>query len=63
MEQPPSFEEPKRPNHVYNDFEALCGLKQTPHAWYEKLRDFLLSKYFKIGKVDTTLFTKRIGKD
>ena len=28
-----------------------------------RLRDFLLSKGFKMGKVDTTLFTKKIGKD
>jgi len=27
------------------------------------LRDFIISKGFKIGKVDTTLFTKAIGKD
>jgi hypothetical protein len=25
--------------------------------------DFLLSKGFMMGKVDTTLFTKKIGKD
>ena len=30
---------------------------------YERLRDFLLSKGFMMGKVDTTLFTKKIGKD
>jgi hypothetical protein len=63
VEQPPGFEDPKRPKHVYKLSKALCGLKQPPHAWYERLRDFLLSKDFKIGKVDTTLFTKRIGKD
>jgi transposase InsO family protein len=63
VEQPPGFENPKKPNHVYKLFKALYGLKQAPHAWYERLRDFLLSKDFKIGKVDTTLFTKRIGKD
>jgi hypothetical protein len=28
-----------------------------------RLRDFLLSKGFKMGRVDTTLFTKKIGKD
>ena len=28
-----------------------------------ELRDFLLSKGFIMGKVDTTLFTKKIGKD
>jgi hypothetical protein len=38
-------------------------LKQAPRAWYERLRDFLLSNGFKIGKVDTTLFTKKIGND
>jgi hypothetical protein len=41
----------------------LYGLKQAPRAWYERLRDFLLSKGFKMGKVDTTLFTKNIGID
>ena len=51
------------PNHVYKLKKALYGLKQAPRAWYERLMDFLLSKGFKIGKVDTTLFTKKIGKD
>jgi hypothetical protein len=41
----------------------LYGLKQAPRAWYERLRDFLLSKGFIMGKVDTTLFTKKIGND
>jgi hypothetical protein len=41
----------------------LYGLKQAPRAWYKRLRDFLLSKEFKMGKVDTTLFTKKIGND
>jgi hypothetical protein len=48
---------------VYKISEALYGLKQAPRAWYERLRDFLLSKGFKIGKVDTTLFTKKIRND
>jgi hypothetical protein len=47
---------------VFKLSKALYGLKQAPRAWYEKLRDFLLFKDFKIGKVDTTLFTKIIGK-
>ena len=63
VEQPPGFEDPKNPNHVYKPSKALYGLKQAPRAWYERLRDFLLSKDFKIGKVDTTLFTKIIGDD
>ena len=63
VEQPPGFEDRKHPNHVYRLFKALYGLKQAPRAWYERLRDFLEEKGFKIGRVDTTLFTKTIGDD
>jgi len=63
VEQPLSFEDDKKPNYVYKLRNALYGLKQAPRAWYERSRDFLLSKGFKMGKVDTTLFTKKIGKD
>jgi hypothetical protein len=48
---------------VYKLKKTLYGLKQAPRAWYERLRDFLLSKGFKMGKVDTTLFTEKIGQD
>lgn len=63
VEQQPSFEHPKNPYHVYKLSKALYGLKQAPRAWYEHLRDFLLSKWFKIGKVDTTLFTKVLNDE
>jgi hypothetical protein len=63
IEQPPGFEDPTRTNYVYKLSKALYGSKQAPRAWCEWLRDFLLSKGFKIGKVDTTLFTKKIGND
>jgi hypothetical protein len=63
VEQPLGFDDDKKPNHVYKLKKALYGLKQEPRAWYERLRDFLLSKGFKMGKVDTTLFTKKIGQD
>ena len=43
--------------------KALYGLKQAPRTWYERLCKFLLEKGFKMGKVDTTLFTKTKGKD
>ena len=48
------------PNHVYRLSNALYGLKQAPRAWYERLRDFLIEKGFTNGKVDTTLFTKKL---
>jgi hypothetical protein len=60
--QPPNFEDEK-PNHVYKLRKALYGLKQALRAWYERLRDFLLSKGFIMGRVDTTLFTKKIEKN
>ncbi|KAK1684971.1 hypothetical protein QYE76_045819 [Lolium multiflorum] len=58
--QPPGFEDPCRPNHVYLLHKALYGLKQAPRAWYELLRDFLLHDGFCMGTVDSTLFTKRV---
>jgi hypothetical protein len=58
--QPPGFEDPNFPNRVYKLHKALYGLKQAPRAWYEFLRDFLLTDGFEIGKVDSTLFTKRV---
>ncbi|WVZ58838.1 hypothetical protein U9M48_009064 [Paspalum notatum var. saurae] len=63
VEQPPGFEDPNHPNHVYRLFKALYGLKQAPRAWYERLRDFLIEKGFTIGRVDTTLFIKKTDND
>ena len=60
IDQPPVFEDPRYPNHVYRLSKALYGLKQAPRAWYERLWDFLIEKGFTIGKVDTTLFTKKL---
>jgi hypothetical protein len=41
--------------------KALYGLKHAPRAWYERLWNFLIEKGFIIGKVDTTLFTKKLN--
>jgi hypothetical protein len=43
--------------------KALYGLKQALRAWYERLHDFLIEKGFKIGTVDTTIFTKKHNSD
>jgi hypothetical protein len=63
VEQPSNFESEEYPNHVYKLYKALCELKQTPKAWYECLRDFLIDNGLRIGKADSTLFTRRMGND
>jgi hypothetical protein len=59
VEQPPGFKDDRYPDHVYKLSKALYGLKQAPRAWYECLRDFLLSNAFKVGKA-VLLFLLRI---
>jgi hypothetical protein len=63
VEQPPGFEDSEYPNHVYKLSKVLYGLKQAPRAWYECLRDFLITNGLKVGKADPTLFTKTVAKD
>jgi hypothetical protein len=63
LEQPPDFKSEGYPNHVYKLHKALYGLKQAPRAWYECLRDFLVEYGFRIGKAESTLFTRKMGKD
>ena len=58
VEQPPGFENPHFPNHVFKLSKALYGLKQALRAWYERLSKFLLENGFSRGNVDTTLFIK-----
>jgi hypothetical protein len=61
VKQPPGFEDPNFPNHVYKLDKALYGLKQAPRAWYEHLRELLVDRGFEVGVIDPTLFTKRVG--
>jgi hypothetical protein len=63
VKQPPGFEDDRYPDHVYKLSKALYGLKQAPRAWYECLRDFLISNAFKVGKADPTIFTKTCNGD
>jgi hypothetical protein len=62
MEQPPSFESEEYPNHIYKLYKVLYGLKEAQRAWSECLRDFLIENGFMIGKADSTLFTRKMGK-
>jgi hypothetical protein len=63
VEQPLVFEDDRYPNHVYKLSKALYGHKQALRAWYECLRDLLISNAFKVRKVDPTLFTNTCNGD
>jgi hypothetical protein len=63
VEQPSGFEDDKYPDYVFKLNKALYGLKQAAKAWYECLRDLLITNSFKFRKVDPTLFTKTIDGD
>jgi hypothetical protein len=63
VEQPSSFEIKEYPNHVYKLHKTLYGFKQAPRVWYECIRDFLIKNSFMIGKADSTLFNRKMGKD
>jgi hypothetical protein len=63
VEQRSGFESEEHPNHVYKLHNTLYGLKQVPREWYECLREFLIENGFRIGKANSTLFTRKMGKD
>jgi hypothetical protein len=63
VRQPPSFESPNIPNHVFKLQKALYGLKQAPRARYGSLKTFLLAKGFKMGFVNKTLFLHKQDDD
>jgi len=61
--QPPDFEDHTLPDHVFKLKKSMYGLKQSLHAWYDKLSFFLLENGFMRGKVDTTIFRREVGKN
>jgi hypothetical protein len=63
VKQLSSFEDEEYPNHIYKPHKVFYGLKQAPRAWYECLKDFLIENSSRIGKTDSTLFTRKMGKD
>ena len=61
VKQPPGFEDPEFPNHVYQLDKALYGLTQAPRVWYEHLTELLQDRGLKLGK-STPLFLLRRSK-
>jgi hypothetical protein len=62
VEQPSDFEDEKYLYHVYKFHKVRYGLKQALR-WYEYLRDFLTQNNFKIGKTDSTFFTRKVDNN
>jgi hypothetical protein len=63
VKQPSGFESADFPHGMYRLRKVLYGLKQAPRAWYGRLRGFIISKGFEMGKVDKTLFLVSQGDD
>ncbi|CAN1248499.1 Retrovirus-related Pol polyprotein from transposon TNT 1-94 [Linum perenne] len=63
VRQPPGFEDARHPTWCYKLRKALYGLRQAPRAWYDRLSTFLLTKGYKRGQVDNTLFIKGSKSD
>ncbi|CAA7024341.1 unnamed protein product [Microthlaspi erraticum] len=56
MTQPPGFVNKDEPQAVCKLRKAIYGLKQTPQAWYNELRTFLLQYGFVNSLADASLF-------
>ena len=56
MEQPHRYIDPRFPNHVCLLKKAFYGLKQAPHAWFQRSSSFLIHLGFYYSRADTSLF-------
>ncbi|GJS19608.1 putative ribonuclease H-like domain-containing protein [Tanacetum coccineum] len=61
--QPLGFEDPDFPDRVYKVEKTLYGLHQAPRVWYETLSTYLLDNGFQRGKINNTLFIRRVKGD
>lgn len=57
----PGFIDKDKPNHVYRLKKAMYGLRQDPRAWYNALKEFLVSIGFKNSRADASLFILQHG--
>jgi Reverse transcriptase (RNA-dependent DNA polymerase) len=56
MSQPSGFVDAQNPIHVCKLHKALYGLRRSPRAWYNKLKDTLLQLAFTTSTSDPSLF-------
>ncbi|GJQ99396.1 retrovirus-related pol polyprotein from transposon TNT 1-94 [Tanacetum coccineum] len=63
VNHPDGFVGPHHPDKVYHLKKELYGLKQAPRTWYDELSNFLVSKGFSKGSIDSTMFITKKGED
>lgn len=56
LTQPPGFIDKDHPDYVCRLKKAIYGLKQAPRAWYNEIRQFLLTIGFTNSLADASLF-------
>ncbi|KAL5755730.1 hypothetical protein ACOSQ2_020476 [Xanthoceras sorbifolium] len=61
MEQPSGFTSSSHPSHVCRLNKVLYGLKQTPRAWFHKLKSSLVEWRFVNSTSNVSLFIKKVG--
>ncbi|GLJ33879.1 hypothetical protein SUGI_0681470 [Cryptomeria japonica] len=58
IEQPDGFSLTKNKDIVCKLHKALCGLKQTPRAWFERLHAHLIKIGFQCTSEDSNIYLK-----
>lgn len=56
MHQPSGFKDDRHQDYVCKFLKVIYGLRQSPHVWFRRLRDFLLSINFRETLSDQSLF-------
>ena len=59
--QPRGFVQKGQEKKVCRLWKALYSLKQSSHAWYEKIHAYLLAHGFQNSPTESTLYVKREG--
>jgi hypothetical protein len=61
MDQPPGMKDVQHPTYVCKLHKAIYGLRQSPRAWHDSLKTFILSYGFQTSKSDPSLFLYQSG--
>ena len=63
MHQPLGFRSTTHPDYICHLRKSLCGFKQAPRVWYQRLFDYVTTIGFKNSILDSSLFIYSHGSD